>query len=169
MKSKIDIVEIGKGLLHYYIERRRYTVILALLELRPDLIVGEQLQNIFPISDLHDKVDLFRSNEEQGLIQLTGKWGENWAYKLHGIGCELKNLSTGEIFDWDINNPLHFFEAEFEDHLNWRCLNEKDDILIGQYLKWSSEKNNFSELWNVFVENDLIRNITPYEWTVTYK
>jgi hypothetical protein len=49
---QVEIIQIGRNLIRFFIERRRYTVVAALLELRPDLIDSEGLKNIFPVPNL---------------------------------------------------------------------------------------------------------------------
>lgn len=73
------------------------------------------------------------SDEEQELYNImmrarvrelppTGFWGDKdeWEYFLHGNGCRLRNVNTGEPINWNCPNILAFDPYFFLHHLEWR-------------------------------------------------
>ena len=50
-----------------------------------------------------------------------GYWGDNdeWAYRLHGIGCHLTHTITNEIIGWDVGSLRQFDPNWFIDWLDW--------------------------------------------------
>jgi len=167
MQNNSSIINIGYELIKYYIERRRYTVIMALLEMRPDLIITENLQDVFPLSELEDKVKEFIEKYNKGEVHFSGYWNKDWLYKLHGSGCELKHVLTREFFDWDISDPLIFSKAEFQQHLEWRCLHNKDDKRLLFYLEWIKQ-NDISLFWDLMQNSKVVKSVSIYEYIFLY-
>jgi hypothetical protein len=60
-----------------------------------------------------------------------GTWGESdeWTYFLHGKGCRLRNISTGEVIDWDCPDVDAFDPYFFCEHLMWRLETEGESSL----------------------------------------
>lgn len=166
MPTSHDIEEIGKLLIRYYIERRRYTVVETLVQLRPDLIEHLRLELVFPIPNLAQKIAAFKLAYTQRQIDFIGVWQADWKYRLHGYGCFLQNIQTGENFDWDMSDPMIFYRGEFESHLIWRCKNEKDSALIQDFIVWQRH-NPDKILWDILVSNRIIEEITEHSWVLS--
>ena len=60
---------------------------------------------------------------ERNLSQI-GTWRDSenneWRYFLHGGGCRLTNLGTGEPIDWDCPNVNSYDKYKFFYHLEWQ-------------------------------------------------
>jgi hypothetical protein len=167
MRNDAEIVAFGKALLLKYLARRQETVITAMIELCPEFILYEGLNFVFKIPDLETKAKVSRQRYERGETKFRGIWANEWEYRLHGIGCELKNLLTGEMFDWDISNPNTFLTGEFYFHLLWRCKNQRDDKSIKQYVEWVDQENgNHIILLELLARTGVIHRMSEFEWTI---
>lgn len=64
-------------------------------------------------------------------VAQRGIWGdsEEWTYFLHGKGCRLHNVLTGEVINWDCPNVEAFDPYFFLDHLRWRLETEEESNL----------------------------------------
>ena len=51
-------------------------------------------------------------------IGIWNKYGQ-WKYYLHGRGCRLTNLISGEIIEWDAPNVIDFKSDWFLNWVNW--------------------------------------------------
>ncbi|MEQ8675583.1 MAG: hypothetical protein RLP44_30690 [Aggregatilineales bacterium] len=72
-------------------------------DLRPDLTLR--------YIDAVDKPELWEGLRHDWVkIPQTGFWGEDneWAYFLHGPGCRLTHVETGEIVEWDVGDIDRF-------------------------------------------------------------
>jgi hypothetical protein len=114
------------------------------------------------------KVSEFVKKYETKQVSFEGSWADEWVYKLHGIGCELKNIHTGELFDWDISDPEIFGKVEFIDHLHWRAIHSHSDKTIVDYLKWIQDGHHFTELWETLERNKIVLGLNEYEWILTH-
>jgi hypothetical protein len=114
---------IMKNLMCYFIERQRI-VCLAMLDLDPYALKagGDTLFGI-AISPYIDASANFRS-ENRGI------WKNEWKYRLHGIGCELVNIHTGEPLEWDAPDPDSFEFSWFWEHLGWRLKQDLSDPVV---------------------------------------
>ena len=60
---------------------------------------------------------------ERNLSQ-SGVWRDNenneWRYFLHGGGCRLTNIKTGEPIDWDCPDVNSYDRHKFSYHLEWQ-------------------------------------------------
>lgn len=137
------VVESMHNLIWHYIQKRLKTVVPALIELRPDIIVQLELQDYLnaDIENLSKKMPDIQRQLDIGTFQWTGIWNDKWAYRLHGLGCELVHLETNERFDWDANDPYIFFTGEFGMHLHWRMKTETDDIHVKRFHEWLATDN----------------------------
>ena len=92
-------------LIKVYVDRQSL-VLEALRELRPDFIIRVEgrISQQFTRDEWHTFVRKYAS--QLGI----GFWGENdeWAYRLHGIGCHLTHTITGEIIGWDLGSLKRF-------------------------------------------------------------
>jgi hypothetical protein len=101
-------------------------------------------------------------------INQTGTWpdenGEKWNYFMHGGGCRLSNLTTGEEIDWDCPNVKYFDIFKFSFHLKWQMdkFPEKYTNLIIRLKREdlnSLEQNLIPELVN---EGKLLKNLITH-------
>lgn len=152
----------------YYLTRRRETVVRAVLELRPELVAYMNLQMVYFIPDLDEKVAQFKANRDDGAIPIRGLWNERWEYEFHGIGCRLRNPITHESFDWDMGRPDHFSLGELEIYLDWcRTVQIKNDG-IKWYINWVlNQDGHFDNLLDFMKSNNFIVEIDNGIWTLT--
>jgi len=71
---------------------------------------------------------------ERALSQ-SGTWRDSanheWRYFLHGSGCRLTNLQTGEPIDWDCPDVQKYDKWKFMLHLTWqRSSSERSGKLL---------------------------------------
>lgn len=127
------IEHVFRNLILYFIERQRL-VVLAVLDLSPKLLTMDQSAN-FPSIDLEPYIDRFYErlgNIKSGESFQSGIWKNDWKHWLHGKGCRLTHIQTGERLDWDAPDA-HAFRIEwFWNHLDWRLENESDDPFVAQ-------------------------------------
>jgi hypothetical protein len=141
-KSEITIpeaiVRVVCKLMGHFIERQQIVVRL-MVRLRPDLIKQYGIDTILGI-DIEPYLRAL-DNIEQRADSLdflfNGIWNNVWQWKLHGIGCRLMNLQTGELFDWDAGHPYEL--SDFWYHLDWRIRNEPQNADIQRLLRWQAE------------------------------
>jgi hypothetical protein len=73
-------------------------------------------------------------------IPQQGIWhdqhGQLWSYYFHGIGCQIKNVLTQEVIDWDCPNVSAFDPFFFEEHLSWQLANERIAYPLGHLRYW---------------------------------
>jgi hypothetical protein len=152
----------------YYLTRRRETVVRAILELRPELVAYMNLQMVYFIPDLDEKVAKFKVNRDDGAIPIRGLWNESWEYEFHGIGCKLRNPTTLESFDWDMGRPDHFYLGELKIYLNWCGVVQIKNDGIKWYMDWTlNQGGNFDKLLDFMKSNNLIVEIDNWIWTIT--
>lgn len=83
----------------------------ALAELRPDKIV---IARMLAEGDdnLEELLSVAEWNKDAPYSGFWNRYG-NWRYSIHGNGCRLMNLETGEPLDWDAPDKevfdLYFF------------------------------------------------------------
>lgn len=152
----------------YYLTRRREAVVRAVLELRPELVAYMNLQMVYFIPDLDEKVAEFKANRDDGVIPIRGLWNENWEYEFHGIGCKLRNPTTLENFDWDMGRPDHFSLGELELYLDWCSTAPIENDGIKWYIDWiSNQGGNLDKLIDYMKSNNWIVEIDNGVWTIT--
>ena len=158
---------VGKRLVHHYLHRRRETVIVALVEMRPDLLRQENVEQLFDLPDLDQRIANFVSRYNRGEVAFRGIWRDVWDYRLHGIGCEMRHRQTGEYLDWDINNPNTFYTSEMDNHLQWRMTHQPDDPDISRYMQWVERLHgDFDQLLALLAESGAIEPVNAYAWRI---
>ena len=125
------------NLVWHFIKRRFETVIPALVELRPDIILQLELTEVLnaDLEDVKKRSFLIRRQLDEGSFLWSGIWNNEWGYRLHGLGCELVHLHTDEKFDWDAQDPYIFYTGELGFYLYWRIHHSADKV-VGTYLDW---------------------------------
>jgi len=63
-------------------------------------------------------------------VTQQGSWGDSgeWVYFLHGKGCMLRNIATGEMIGWNCPNARAFDPYFFLEHLRWRLETEEGNL-----------------------------------------
>ena len=105
-------------LLGEYIARQQITYD-ALMELRP--------YSFMKVGENTTVEILMETVKNYGHINDIGVWNKygQWKYYLHGRGCRLTNLISGEIIEWDAPNITDFKPEWFLNWVNWvRKVNE---------------------------------------------
>lgn len=152
----------------YYLTRRREVAVKALLELRPELVAYMNLQMVYAIPDLDEKVAKFKVNRDDGAIPIRGLWNESWEYEFHGIGCKFLNPTTLESFDWDMGRPDHFLLGELKVYLDWCRTVQIKHNGIKRYNDWTlNQGGHFDKLLDFMKSNNLIVEIDNGIWTIT--
>jgi len=102
-----------KVLLREYISRQQL-VYDILQELRPHFFAVHDKS----VSGI-DLVNLVR----QGILHVpfTGTWQKygTWKYYIHGAGCRLTNMISGEVIEWDTPHVTDFDLKWFMNWINW--------------------------------------------------
>lgn len=109
---------------------------------------------------------LYNMRKRVEALQLPDKgvWkdrdGNEWEYYLHGMGCRLTNIRTGEPIDWECNVPaleVWFFLQ----YLEWQ-LNSPDwkDRLV-HTRKWVQTKD-LDSVWELIREIDEEHHVQPF-------
>ena len=133
-----DAIHTLRNLIAYFIERQRL-VVLAMVELAPAFLTVDN-PNRLPI-DLAPYLDAFDARraamtDPDELHQ--GIWKHDWRYLIHGIGCKLTHIHTGEPVEWDAPDPLAFRFDWFWQHLAWRIDHEAGDPYVARCAPWWS-------------------------------
>ncbi len=149
------IIHTFQNLIVYFLERQRL-VVLAILDIRPKLLLMEDAD--VPPIDLAPYIA--RVEEQEGKTQspealYQGFWKHDWAYRLHGIGCQLTHRTTREPLEWDAPNAKAFRFEWFWKHLLWRSQYESDDPFVAQSLTWITEKSS-NQTEKLLVEKGII-------------
>ncbi len=150
----------------YYIQRRRNTVVQAMVALRPDLIKMHNLMELLGLQndEIDESVNSFRNQQIEGQVQQEGSWNNQWKYQLHGHGCELVNTQTSESFDWDVADPSIFFTGELLAYLKWITHRNPDipiDVSKNLLTLVSTDLNKSLEL---LVQNDSLKKLNDNTW-----
>ncbi len=129
------IIDTLRNLIAYFVERQRL-VILAMLDIHPVAlkIDGSRILNI----DLTSYITAYQNTSASSLSK--GIWKEEWEYKVHGIGCKMKNIHNGEILEWDAPNPEAIRFEWFWQHLNWRMVHDSQDPNVKVFLQWLQDQ-----------------------------
>jgi hypothetical protein len=135
-----EFLEIVRNLAAYYVLRQQL-VVLAMLDLNTINLskVGEL--NIVPyvktFKERRRKKGEARSNGhdiEEAPESLI--WKGDWKHGVHGAGCLLLNLRTGEPLEWDGPDPNEFRIDWLMNNLIWRLKNEPEDPYIKACNDW---------------------------------
>lgn len=59
-------------------------------------------------------------------------WKKDWNYQVHGMGCKLTHILTGEPLEWDVDKMYSFDKYWFINWLQWRLLDGKEDETVAQ-------------------------------------
>lgn len=143
LQNHPDITHLFQNLIIYFLERQRL-VTLAILDIAP-LLLKMEGDNKIPM-DLTPYIDVFRENQaslRKGDDFFKGIWKQTWKYRLHGKGCGLINITTGEPIEWDAPNQKAFRFGWFWEHLIWRSTHEAKDPYVKQFNQWVE---NISEI-----------------------
>jgi hypothetical protein len=86
----------------------------------------------------HRKVYQVAKRASERKLPQRGIWRDSeqneWEYSLHGGGCQLRNIETGEPIDWDAPNVNSYTLMFFERHLLWQMSYPYRSIKLG-YLR----------------------------------
>ncbi len=117
------MVDRVQSILHTIIERytQRQSIVLdAMRDLRPDMILPLE-------GKVHPQT---RAELRRKYIYAPhrGLWGENqeWEYRLHGIGCHLTHVTTGEVIGWDVGSLKRFDWNWLVNYIIWLLKAEKN-------------------------------------------
>ncbi len=76
-------------------------------------------------------------------IPQEGLWhdqqGQLWRYYFHGTGCQITNVRTQEIVDWDCPNVAAFDPFFFEAHLAWQIANGYSPYQLRHLHMWIAQ------------------------------
>jgi hypothetical protein len=137
-ESQEQIKEELRNALAYFIERQKL-VAQAMSELGLDLNEVAEFKSAAwssrpksnPVINLEEIQDSYtrklyqvaKRASERNLSQI-GVWQDveknEWRYFLHGGGCRLTNLATGEPIDWDCPDTNSYDRYKFFYHLEWQ-------------------------------------------------
>ena len=90
---------------------------------------------------------------ERNLPQI-GIWRDNenneWRYSLHGGGCRLTNIKTGEPIDWDCPDVNSYDRYKFTYHLEWQISSPEraEKFILTRNLEQNTLKSLIGELRN---------------------
>jgi len=130
----------------YYIGRQKI-VAQAMTELGLDITT--KFNSKTPLED--NELDKFKKwGEQRSKIPNRGSWvdkdGNEWEYFLHGSGCLLTNIKTGEPLEWDVPQVESFDPYFFHDNLFWQFKSEDRRAKVG------SVRHRLTELVNQLIE-----------------
>ena len=129
MTTLCDAEDATLQLIHHYLNRRRTVVVEAMIHFRPNLVAAFDLQHKLGIDDLQPSMIRLEKEFRNNAEHFSGRWKEHWQYQLHGIGCEMVHVETGEHFNWDMGDPLVFSTFELFEYLRWYETKNRDDNL----------------------------------------
>ncbi len=169
--ANVDTVTLDAmdSLVRYFVARRASTVVKALIDLRPDIIVTLELYQSLNIrkDDVNEKAKLVDTKIREGSYQWTGVWKTEWAYRLHGDGCELIHMNTDERFNWDLGDPYIFFTGELQLYLNWLTkahLSNPDVKVYSEWYQKNTGNTHIDILLNGLVQREVLATRFSYEW-----
>ena len=92
--------------------------------------------------ELHDLyLAALRAHELR--VPQQGVWydqqGQEWIYYFHGMGCQITNVLTQEIIDWDCPNVAAVDPFFFEAHLRWQLTDERLPYQLTQLRLWIAQ------------------------------
>ncbi len=149
------IEHVFRNLILYFIERQRL-VMLAMLDLNPIVLQGAV--NL-PSLDLEPYIKRFHNklgNLKQGESYQVGIWKNDWKHWVHGIGCRLTHIHTGEYLEWDAVDANGFDMGWFCDHLMWRLEHESDDPFVAQAAIWLGKSPSWKDIEPILESSDII-------------
>jgi len=123
-----------------YIERQKYLITL--------------LKNNFNIQNNRDVLEL-----RGKAVFLNDK---DWQYRRHGRGVEIKNLTTNECMDFDLNldkndnNMLGYFN-EWSIQMFLEREYQRGELNIGEYKELYTNKDHFNQLFKQLIDEKIIK------------
>lgn len=101
-------------------------------------------------------------------ISQKGRWEKNkrWTYFLHGKGCEICNIETKEVIDWDCPNIQSFDPYSFIRHLEWR-LNYQDDNKLNLTKDWVQNHPKGIKYIVLMVDEMIYEGIITSDYTLS--
>ncbi|MBN1287057.1 MAG: hypothetical protein JXB47_16775 [Anaerolineae bacterium] len=128
-----EFVEIVRNLIAYFVERQRF-VALAMLDLHPRaLAMGDK--TCLGVR-LHPYLKADDERRDNGTYAQLGVWKNDWKHWVHGLGCRLTNIHTGEPIEWDAPDLRTFTLDWFWEHLKWRWEHDTEDPYVRESLRW---------------------------------
>lgn len=162
-----DVVDAIHSLIRRFIKRRCETVILAMIDLRPDIIMDYKFYKYHEI-DMEvtiEKAEKIRKDIRGASYDWDGVWNNEWKYHLHGDGCELTHLRTNERYDWDVNDPNIFFTGQLISYLDWIKSVSVNDVNVITYKSWEKESSlGLAVLLECLVEKNVLATSYLHEW-----
>ncbi len=79
---------------------------------------------------------------QQGIWQDQN--GQAWSYYFHGTGCQVKNVRTEEIIDWDCPIVTAFDPFFFQEHLSWQFANTRIPHQLEHLQTWIAQSATHS-------------------------
>ena len=142
-----EFLETVRNLVAYYVLRQQL-VVLAMLDLNTINLskVGEL--NIVPYlkpfrERRRKRWEAMSNTPNAEEVPESLIWKGDWKHGVHGAGCLLVNLRTGEPIEWDGPDPNEFRIDWFMNNLIWRLKNESEDPYIKACNDWlSSQQTN---------------------------
>jgi hypothetical protein len=147
-----ELATVLHSLIAYFVERQRL-VGLALLELRPRF-VSFGGQDKFLGIDVAPYLEAYYERESRA--SQKGIWKKDWEHWIHGMGCRLTHLQTGEPIEWDAPNLRELDLGWFDNHLRWRLEKEPHDPSIKRYAQLSPPKLMVNQAINILVDRQVI-------------
>lgn len=161
------LVTACQHLLKQFVQRRLATVIQAVIDLRPDLIIEFDFARYYPINeaDVKTRAEIVQAQIRAGTYAWEGIWNNEWMYRLHGHGCELIHQKTYERYDWDVGDPYGFFTGQFALYLRWIVNTSPENPAVSIYRDWRAKSTlDLAVLLGYLVEKHILATRYPHEW-----
>ncbi len=85
-----------------------------------------------------------------------GIWQNEWKYRVHGAGCQLINIHSGEPLHWDIGHRNRFDKSWFVDYVVWILNKAEREKFLAPLLSRLDEISRYNVQEVVFpILNDL--------------
>ena len=167
MSADKETIKATYQFIQQYISRRQDIVVEAMIQFRPNLIIALDLEDHFKLDDLEARIKYYEVNYKDNSEHFTGIWNGEWQYQLHGIGCEMLNIITGEYFDWDMSDPAIFSSYELFRYMRW-CWYEKKarDEITKTIIDWMKDisLSRLNTLLKILETSGKISSKSDEEW-----
>lgn len=112
MENEVLIAEAMLGFIDRFIERQQL-VLEVLRDTWPHILIITGQEG--------ERSTFLDALENRDSTPQSGFWGENqeWDYFIHGMGCRLRHVETGEPIEWDSPDLQRFDRFWFTDWLMW--------------------------------------------------
>ena len=133
-----------------YFVQRQEIVLRALRYLRPEFVLYNR-----------GMVSLAVAWPTFKRVEQVGIWGE-WHYFLHGRGCRLTHMDTGERLEWDLGSLLRFDKSWFVNHLEWQATHQPNtevDLIIEAFHKSPFNNGRLAEFMSPLLEELVAQNL----------